>query len=130
MRTLTLALFVLLLVVPARADEPAFEHVQLVLLLRGPQADTIPAEELEDLQRQHIQHLTRLGDQGLILVAGPFDQQQDESFRGMCLYRASSLEEARRLASEDPAVKAGRLRVEAMDWWYERGRLEFPKEKD
>jgi uncharacterized protein len=44
-----------------------------------------------------------------MVIAGPFDEQQDQTMRGMCVYRGASLEEARRLAEEDPMVKAGRL---------------------
>ena len=37
-----------------------------------------------------------------------------------------SIEEARKLAQEDPAVKAGRLEVEALTWWVEKGAMTFP----
>jgi hypothetical protein len=43
----------------------------------------------------------------------------------MCLYRAP-LEEARRLAEQDPAVKAGVLQVEVFTWYVEKGALAFP----
>ena len=37
-----------------------------------------------------------------------------------------SLEEARRLAADDPAVKAGRLEPVVMTWYTEKGALAFP----
>ena len=35
--------------------------------------------------------------------------------------------EYRALAEQDPAVKAGRLRVEVVTWWVEKGYMTFPK---
>lgn len=103
------------------------ESFQLVLLRRGDRADEIPKERLEEIQKQHIAHLDKLGDAGKILIAGPFSDQPDPGLRGMCLYRVGSLEEARALAEQDPAVQAGRLRVEVMTWWVGKGYLAFPK---
>ncbi len=62
---------------------------------------------------------------GKLVVAGPFDDQTDPRMRGLCIYR-TSLEEARRLAQDDPAVKAGRLEVEVLSWWVEKGAITFP----
>jgi hypothetical protein len=64
-----------------------------------------------------------------MVIAGPFGEQQDPTFRGMCLYKTQTLEEARKLAEEDPAVKAGRLKVEIMAWYTEKGYMAFPKAK-
>ena len=115
----------------ADAGEPgfvpeAFETYTLVLLRRGDAwtAETTP--ETEAIQTQHLAHLGELWKSGRIVIAGPFDEQDDESFRGLCLYRAP-LEEARGLAEADPAVQAGRLRVEVMTWWVGEGQLAFPK---
>lgn len=115
----------------ADAGEPgfvpeAFETYTLVMLRKGDAwtAEAIP--ETEANQTQHLAHLGELWKAGRIVVAGPFDGQDDDSFRGMCLYRASP-EEARRLAEADPAVQAGRLRIEVMTWWIGEGQLAFPK---
>ena len=61
-----------------------------------------------------------------MVVAGPFAEQDDKTAEGLCLYRTGSVAEARSLAEADPAVKAGRLRVEAMTWYTEKGALTFP----
>ena len=41
-------------------------------------------------------------------------------------FETGSVAEARALAEADPAVKAGRLRVEMMTWYTEKGALAFP----
>ena len=103
---------------------PAMERYTLVLLKRPADGGAKVADP-EALQRQHIGHLQAMARAGKLVVAGPFDDQTDPRLRGMCLYR-TSLEEARRLAHEDPAVKAGRLEVEAFSWWVEKGAMTFP----
>jgi uncharacterized protein YciI len=69
---------------------------------------------LEQLQSLHIAHLLEQTRLGYIRVAGPVDEQQDKSVRGMSLYQAGSLERARELASVDPSVVAGRLELDDM----------------
>jgi uncharacterized protein YciI len=113
----------------ARAADPPkmeFERYQLVLLRRAPDAPKLADAVLEQLQAQHIGHLKKMAAAGKMMVAGPFDDQPDPSLRGLCLYRVGSVEEARRLATEDPMVKAGRLRPEVMTWMTEKGALTFP----
>ena len=109
----------------AGADPPsAMERYSLVILKRPANGGAKVADP-EALQRQHIGHLQAMARAGKLVGAGPFDDQPDPRLRGMCLYRVP-LEEARRLAEEDPAVKAGRLEVEVLSWWVEKGALTFP----
>jgi uncharacterized protein len=42
--------------------------------------------------------------------------------RGLCLYR-TGVEETRQLAESDPSVRAGRMAVDVMTWYTERGAL-------
>lgn len=110
------------------AEEPfEFEQFQLVLLKRPAERPELPEEQVMEIQRRHIAHLTAMGEAGHLLVAGPFSDQEDESLRGLALYQVGSVEEARRLAEADPAVAAGRLEVEVMTLHVGKGYLAFPK---
>jgi uncharacterized protein YciI len=111
----------------ARADEsvPDMEKYYLVLLKRAPDAPKLEGPALEALQKKHLAHLRAMYEAGKMAIAGPFDEQEDETLRGMCLYRVATLGEARTLAEEDPMVKAGRLRVEVLAWWVEKGYVSF-----
>jgi uncharacterized protein YciI len=111
----------------AEAPEMAFEQYQLVLLVRPENAPDLPEERIEEIQTQHLAHLTKMGEEGYMVIAGPFSDQPDERLRGLCLYRVGSLDRAKELAGADPAVKAGRLEIEAMTWWVEEGYMTFPK---
>ena len=61
---------------------------------------------------KHIGYMKGFYDKGLIVMGGPFL----DGSGGMMIMRAASLEEATKLANEDPAVKAGLLRVEVRAW--------------
>jgi uncharacterized protein YciI len=106
------------------------ESVQLVLLLRAPTWKKLPDEESAALQKRHLAHLSAMAEAGKMVVAGPFSDQADPAYRGVCIYRVGSVAEARALAEQDPIVKAGQLRVEAMTWWYGKGHMTFPKAEE
>ena len=96
-----------------------------VLLRRGPRAHEYDGEELDRLQAGHLSFLDAMTEAGHLLVAGPFGDQEDETLRGICVYR-TSVEETRRLVEGDPAIQAGRMRAEVMTLRTRRGALEFP----
>ncbi len=125
-----LAALVLFTSLAALAAEPApkmeFESYQLVLLVRAADPPKLSDEESAKLQEAHLGHLRKMFEAGKAVVAGPFDNQDDAGKRGMCLYRVATPQEARALAEQDPAVKAGRLEVEVMTWFVEKGAIAFP----
>ena len=59
----------------------------------------------------------------LMAVAGPI--QDDAAIAGICLYRAGTVGRARRLAEDDPAVRAGRFDVRVMTWFTAKGAIEW-----
>lgn len=93
------------------------EVFELVMLRRPADAPSYDDETLEQIQREHLAYQASLREADHVVTNGPVVEQADESLRGLAFYRTGSLEEARRLAEEDPAVRAGRLEVDIM-WWY------------
>jgi uncharacterized protein len=115
---------------PPTAEPPAeFDIYELVLLLRGRPDQHLPEETSDLLQRQHLGHLESMRAAGHLVAAGPLRDQPDVKWRGLCLYRVGSLEDARRLAEADPAVHAGQLAVEVMHWYTPKGALRFPPDQ-
>ena len=111
---------------PRTAEPPAeFDVYELVILRRAEGRPEIDDETAEQLQRQHLGHFAVMKEAGHMKVAGPLDEQPDESWRGICIYQVGSIEEARRLAELDPAVRAGRLSIEVMRWYTAKGALRF-----
>ena len=99
-----------------------FDTWTLVILRRPADAPDLPEDELDRLQEEHLAHLRTLHEQGHLAVYGPVSDQPDESVRGMCIYR-TPVDETRGLAEADPSVRAGRLAVDVMRWWNEKGTL-------
>lgn len=93
-----------------------------VLLRRPADAPDLAEDELDRLQQQHLRFLDSMAERGVMLFAGPFSEQPDESWRGLCLY-VTPLDETRALAAEDPLVKAGRLAADAFTFWTKKGVL-------
>ncbi len=90
----------------------------IVFLKRG-DSRSQDKEEAAKIQKGHLSYLGGLYEKGYICMNGPFGS--DGAVRGATVYRVATEEEALKLASEDPAVKAGRLQVEVHPWWLARG---------
>jgi uncharacterized protein len=101
-----------------------FDHYTLVLLRRPRDAPVLPEAELDRLQEEHLRYLASLRPEGL-LVAGPFRDQNDESLRGLCLFRRP-VDEVQELMERDPSVQAGRMRPDVFTWMTAKGALAFP----
>ena len=88
---------------------------QVAFLRKGPKWTPGESPELQKLQEAHMAHIRAMGESGKLLVAGPFSDGGE--LRGMFIFRVDTPEEARALAEQDPAVKAGRLVLEWHPWF-------------
>lgn len=102
------------------SDPPTPENLILGFLMRGSQTSQ-PAAEAQEIQKGHLAYMDGLHKQGKLVAAGPFGDNSD--MRGLVIYRVGSLDEAKQLAAGDPAVKAGRLVIEAHPWMTFKGIL-------
>jgi len=84
-------------------------------LYRGPKWTAEQTPETEALQKAHMANIQKMAEAGKLLVAGPFTDGGD--LRGLYVFRVGTMEEAQQLAATDPAVKAGRLRLEFHPWF-------------
>ena len=88
-------------------------------LRRGPAATSESTPETERLQQAHMANIRKMAADGKLLLAGPFTDGGE--LRGMFVFKLGSLEEAKALCAEDPAVKAGRLVCEMHPWLSAKG---------
>jgi uncharacterized protein YciI len=102
------------------------EAYELVLLRRPADATPYDDDALERIQREHVAYHASLRAAGVVVTNGPVVDQPDESLRGLTVYRTGSLQRAREIAEADPAVKAGRLVVDVMQWWSPAGTMTQP----
>jgi uncharacterized protein len=77
--------------------------------------------ETQNIQEGHMAHLNASGKSGKLVIAGPLGDNGD--IRGILVYKTATVDEARSIAEADPAVKAGRLRVELHRWFVTKGAL-------
>jgi uncharacterized protein len=103
-----------------------FDCHTLVLLVRPPDAPELTDDEALALQDAHLANQARLGDEGYVVAAGPFLDQDDERLRGFAVLSVDQ-ETARRLYESDPAVRAGRLGIEVMTWTVPAGNVRFER---
>lgn len=61
-----------------------------------------------------------------MVTNGPLLDQPDKSLRGLTCYRTGSLEDTKRLAEQDPWVKAGGLVIDVVKWWCPAGTMVKP----
>ena len=108
---------------PVREPAPPqeFDSYQLVLLVRAPGAPVLDEAASTALGRQHLGHFDKMRAAGYLRVAGPIDG--DGEIAGICLYQAGSVERARKLAEDDPAVRQGRFVARVMTWYTKKSAL-------
>lgn len=93
----------------------------LGLLFRGDKWTPEKTPATEELQRAHLANIGRLEKLNKLVVAGPFGD--NTPLRGIFVFRVASIDEARELAATDPAVQAGRLKIEMHPWIVPEGIL-------
>jgi uncharacterized protein YciI len=93
---------------------PEMTTYRFGLLRRGPAWSAERTPRTDSLQAGHMANMGRMHAMGKLIAAGPFRDGGD--FRGIFIFRADSLAEVRTLAAADPAIAAGRLRLDAWDW--------------
>lgn len=84
------------------------------VLVRGPNWTPAVTDETKKIQEGHMANINRLAAMGKLVLAGPFVEGGDR--RGIFIFKVDSLEEAERLTNTDPAVIAGRLKIELHRW--------------
>ncbi|MDN3549517.1 YciI family protein [Mucilaginibacter aquaedulcis] len=91
------------------ADKYGMKKYVMAFLKAGPNRLQDSAA-LMQLQMAHLKNITRLANEGKLVVAGPF--MDDQPIRGIFIFNVETIEEAKQLTETDPAVKAGSLVME------------------
>lgn len=91
----------------AACRAPAGETYSLVVLKAG-SAEGVGADELSAAAKGHMENITRLTEEGKLLVAGPLGEpRSDLDARGIFIFDSGDLDEVRAWTGTDPAVQAG-----------------------
>ncbi|HCX21370.1 MAG: hypothetical protein CMB80_16345 [Flammeovirgaceae bacterium] len=103
-----------LLAQKAGADAYGMRTYIMANLVAGPNRDQ-DSVTAANLQRAHLDNITRMAEEGTLVVAGPF--MDDGAVRGIYIFAVETIEEAEALTNTDPAIQAGRLKMELRPWY-------------
>ena len=99
-------------------DTVLMQQYFIAFLRRGSERSQDKAAA-DSIQALHLAHLGRMYEAGYADISGPFGDDGD--IRGITIYNVPTLQMADSLANMDPAVKAGRLKIEVHPWWAAKG---------
>lgn len=97
------------------ADDRGMKNYVFCLLKTGSNT-TATKEETQKLFQGHMDNIGRLAKEGKLVVAGPF-MKNERNYRGIYIFNASSIEEAKEFVSTDPAVQSNLLEAELTLWY-------------
>lgn len=104
------------------ADDYGMKQYVMAFLKRGPNRSQDSAEATK-LQRAHLDNISRLAEEGKLVLAGPFLDNGD--LRGIYIFNVKTVDEAKTLTETDPAIQQGRLIMELMPWYGSAGLMEL-----
>ncbi len=113
-----------LLAIQLGANEYGMKTYVVALLKQGPRRLMIDSVMATNLQKAHMANITRLADEGKLVVAGPFTDNTD--LKGIYVFDVRTIEEAKKLCETDPAIKAGSLMIELHPWYGSAAMMQIP----
>ena len=96
------------------ADDYGMKTYYFVFLKRG-NASIADSALRMNIQVGHLKNIMRLANENKMVLAGPF--LDDQQYRGIFIFNASSQEEVEEWLKTDPAIKAGVLTAEVHPWY-------------
>ena len=97
------------------ADDRGMKKYVFCLLKTGTNT-TATKEDTEKLFKGHMDNIGRLDKEGKLVLAGPF-MKNERNYRGIYIFNASSIEEAKEFVATDPAVQSNLLEAELTLWY-------------
>ena len=98
-----------------KADDLGMKKYVMAFLYSGDRAAEYTKEERAEIQKGHMDNITKLAEMGKLILAGPFFG--NESLRGIFIFDVETKEEATALTNTDPAIIAGVLKMELKEWY-------------
>lgn len=111
-----------LLALETGADNYGMRQYVMALLKEGPNRDQDSLEAIQ-IQRAHMDNITRMAEEGKLVMAGPFFD--DWEVKGIYIFAVETIEEAEELTKTDPAIQAGRLIMELHPWYGSAGLMKM-----
>ena len=97
------------------ADDYGMKNYVFCILKSGSNT-SLSKEETSKVFAGHMQNISRLANEGKLVVAGPFGKN-DKNYRGIYIFNVATIAEAEQLVATDPAVQAKVLEFELTPWY-------------
>ena len=97
------------------ADDYGMRKYVMAFLKKGPNRDQLDSIQRVELQKGHMENIGRMAEEGKLALAGPFFGDGD--LRGIYIFNVETIEEAEDLTNTDPAIQAGSLEMELLEWY-------------
>lgn len=98
-----------------KADDYGMKQYVFCLLKTGSNT-TASKEETQKLFEGHMANINRLALEGKLVIAGPF-MKNERNYRGIYIFNATTIEEAKEFVATDPAVESKLLEAELTLWY-------------
>ena len=72
----------------------------------------LDASKIEAVRKPHVEYLEKMVAEGKIYIRGKFS----DGLGGLTIYKAETIEEARKFAETDPFVSSGAPRLDFHEW--------------
>ena len=97
------------------ADDYGMKTYVMAFLLAGDRVNEYSKEERAEIQKGHMANINKLAEEGKLVLAGPFINGGEK--RGIFIFDVPTKSEAELLTNTDPAVQAGVLKMELVEWY-------------
>ena len=97
------------------ADDYGMKNYIFVILKTGDAEIDDPVVK-QEMFKGHFENISKLAEEGKLVVAGPFGEN-DKAYRGLFILDVSSKEEAMKLLNNDPTIANGIFEVELTPWY-------------
>jgi uncharacterized protein len=105
---------------PAANEKPfAMKMYSLVMLRRGPAWSAEKTPESAKIFEGHMANIKAMARTGKLVIAGPFeaDATDKNAYAGLFIFDVTDAAELKALLANDPAIAAGRLVPETLQWY-------------
>jgi len=97
------------------ADDYGMKNYIFVILKTGDAEISDPVAK-QEMFKGHFENISKLAEEGKMVVAGPFGEN-DKAYRGLFILDVESKEEAMKLLSTDPTIANGIFDIELTPWY-------------
>jgi uncharacterized protein YciI len=104
---------------PAAEKKFSMKMYSLVMLRRGPAWSAEKTPESAKLFEGHMANIKALARAKKLVIAGPFeaDEKDTSAYAGLFIFDVTDPAELKALLANDPAIAAGRLVPEVLQWY-------------